>query len=192
LDGLPLLIDESAGLTVDQIIARARRAHRENPLQLIVVDHLHIITLPGKNTAEELGVVSSKLKGLAKELHVPVLALAQLNRGLKDRTDKRPTMTDLRASGAIEQDADEIWFLHREDYYDKKTHLKGVVEMINAKHRNAAAGETVHLRNKFKYMRLEDWEGELPERDEPEPAKGSRGWKRSAPRGRDAAAGADK
>lgn len=187
LASIPLMIDESAGLTIDQIVLRARRLHREHPLKLVVIDHLHKISLPGRNTADELAVVSGKLKGLAKELDIPVLALAQLNRGNKDRTDKRPNMTDLRAAGAIEQDADEIWFLHREDYYDKKTHLKKVVELINGKSRNAPSGETVYLYNRFDQMRMKDWVGKLPEAVQPAAAP-RRGWQKG---GKEAAAGSD-
>jgi replicative DNA helicase len=190
LDKLPLHIDDTGRLNIDQIIARARRLHRQQPLKLIGVDHLHIIARPGKDTVTELGTISSKLKALAKETGACVLALAQLNRAMKDRPDKRPNIADLRASGELEQDADEIWFLHREDYYDRKTHLKGVVELINGKSRNAPAGETVYLRNRFDQMRLEAWEGPLPEREmEDQPRR--RGFRKSATDGKAAAGGGD-
>lgn len=174
LKSLPLYIDDTPSLTIEQIVARARRAKRQHGLRLVVLDHLHIVRLAGRqNQAIELGDVTRRLKALGKELNLPVVALAQLNRALKDRTDKRPTMTDLRASGDIEQDADDIWFLHRPDYYDKKTHLRRVVELINAKSRNAPAGETVHLKNRFDEMRMEPWVGPLPQPIQPDAGSGS-------------------
>ena len=174
LASLPLLIDDTPALTGEQVVARARRAKRQHGLRAVVIDHLHIMGLPGhQNQSIEIGGLTRRLKALAKELKVPVIILAQLNRALKDRTDKRPTMTDLRASGDIEQDADDIWFLHRPDYYDKKTHLRRVVELINAKSRNAPAGETVNLKNRFDEMRMEPWVGPLPQPIQPESEGGS-------------------
>jgi len=174
LASLPLLIDDTPALTGEQVVARARRAKRQHGLKAVVIDHLHIMGLPGhQNQSIEIGGLTRRLKALAKELKVPVIILAQLNRALKDRTDKRPTMTDLRASGDIEQDADDIWFLHRPDYYDKKTHLRRVVELINAKSRNAPAGETVYLKNRFDEMRMEPWVGPLPQPIQPEGESGS-------------------
>src|SRR5690606_6764988 len=116
-------------LTVAQIAARARRAHLQSPLSMVVVDHLHIVRIKGDNPVRELGDVSRGLKALAKELNVPVVALAQLNRSNTTRSDKRPVMADLRASGEIEQDADYVFLIHRPDYYDED-HDTGVVEVI--------------------------------------------------------------
>ena len=160
----PLLIDESPALAVEQIAARAKRAHLQQSVGLVIVDHLHIIRTKGDDYVRELGAVSRALKALAKDLLCPVVALAQLNRALAARTDKRPGMTDLRASGEIEQDADLILFLHREDYYDAETHLRGVVEMHIGKGRDIESGKTIHLANRFAEMRLDDWRGSLPER----------------------------
>lgn len=167
LSEAPLVIDDSPGLDVHQIRARALRAHLQAPLGLVVVDHLHIVRRKGENEIRELGEISRTLKSLAKELNCPVLALAQLNRKLTDRVDKHPTMTDLRASGEVEQDADLILFLHREDYYDAKHYLKGVVEIEIGKGRDIRTGQRVHLANAFEFMRLDNWEGPLPQ----EPAK---------------------
>lgn len=194
ISSIPLFIDDSSGLTIDQIVARTRQIQQKlklegKRLRLIKIDHIHIIAIPGRDPVNEIGVISRKLKGLAKEMNCPVLALAQLNRGPKDRKDKRPSMDELRASGAIEQDADEIWFLYREDYYDKKTHLKRVVELICGKNRNAPVGETIYLRNCFHQMRLEDWKGDLPEANAYDPAANKPSGFRK--RGRDAAAGED-
>ena len=165
LNSAPFWIDDTHGLTIDQIAARARRTHLRSKIGLLMVDHLHEIRLLGKTSSErthELGVVAGELKGLGKEFDCPVVALAQLNRELLGRQDKHPIMSDLRASGDIEQVADLILFLHREDYYDKNTHLQGVVDVEIGKGRNIPTGERVQLANRFDVMRLDNWEGELP------------------------------
>jgi replicative DNA helicase len=175
----PLLIDDSPALTVDQIVARARRAHLQAPLRLVIVDHMHIVRRAGENEVRELGEISRSLKALAKELNCPVVALAQLNRNATVRNEKRPVMTDLRASGEIEQDADLILFLHREDYYNHETHLQGVVEIEIGKGRDVKTGERMHLANRFDVMRLDDWEGSLPEPKKAEDSR-TRGFGRQA------------
>lgn len=159
-----VLVDDTPSLTVAQIAARARRAHMQAPLSMVVVDHMHIVRIKGDNPVRELGDVSRGLKALAKELCVPVVALAQLNRANTTRTDKRPTMADLRGSGEIEQDADYVLLLHRQDYYDRED-SDGVVEVVVGKSRNAAAN-TIILRNRLDVMRFDDWEGPMPERGE--------------------------
>ena len=158
-----LLIDDEPALTIAQIVARAKRAHAQSPLRLIVVDHMHIVRRAGKNTVEEIGEISRGLKALAKYCQCPVVALAQLNRGNAERSDKRPTLTDLRASGDIEQDADLIFLMHREDYYSPKQHTSKDVELIIGKGRNMPQGQTLTLLNRFDVMRLDDWRGELPQ-----------------------------
>lgn len=174
-----LLIDDTPALTVQQIIARARRAHLQEPVRLVIVDHLHIVRIAGRNVVQEIGDVSRGLKSLAKELGCPVVALAQLNRAVTGRTDRRPTMADLRSSGDIEQDADVVLLLHREDYYDADTHLRGVVEVELAKGRDVKTGARIYLRNEYDFMRAVDWEGPLPEPPAREqPARGNGGWKR--------------
>lgn len=161
----PLFIDDSAGLTVRQFEARARRIHRQQKLELLVIDHLHEFSVDPKLARFEYGQAAQVCKKLAKEWGIPVVALCQLNRSVAGRTDKRPVMSDLRESGELEQKADVIVFLHREDYYDtpdQATHLQGVVEMHIAKGRSIKAGGRICLRNRFDQARLENWEGPLP------------------------------
>lgn len=121
IDALPLTIEERSGLTVPMIAAKAREAHRKHGLGLIVVDHLHIVGMPPETTKMgatwAVGQVSNALKRLAKDMGIPVLALAQLNRGVEGRDDKRPNMSDLRQSGEIEQDAEAVLMLYRQEYY---------------------------------------------------------------------------
>lgn len=159
----PLLIDETPAISIDQMMARARREHMKKPIRLIVADHMHDMQLdPSREVRHEYGRIAQGAKTLAKEFKCPVVLLAQLNRASANRADKRPTMTDLRESGEIEQKADVILFLHREDYYDPKTYLKGLVEVLVAKGRSIRTGGTIDLRNVFSEMRLESWEGPRP------------------------------
>jgi replicative DNA helicase len=158
-----LYIDDTADLTIRQVMARARNLQFKEKIDLIVVDHIHDFKINAKEARFEYGGIAQGLKTLAKEFDIPVAGLAQLNRNVGNRADKRPTMTDLRESGELEQKGDLILFLHREDYYDKNTHLQGVVEVILAKGRDIEAGKTLYLKNDYAHMALRDWEGPLPE-----------------------------
>lgn len=175
-----LMIDDSSGMTLQQIVARCRRERMKAPIRLVVIDHLHLMPLPGKTRETvEIGHITMGLKALAKELDCPVVLLSQLNRSLESRQNKRPVMADLRESGNIEQDADLIVFLYRDDYYSKRegvqSHLDGFVEMIIAKQREGETG-TAWGRNALAMGRIDDFDGEPPairvQRDEPKRAKG--------------------
>ena len=139
----PIYIDDSGALTPTEVRARARRLKREHGLGLIVVDYLQLMQVTGtsENRATEISEISRSLKALAKELDVPVIALSQLNRSVEQRQDKRPVMSDLRESGAIEQDADLIMFIYREEVYERETPRKGIADIIVAKQRNGPVGE---------------------------------------------------
>ncbi|MEO6024375.1 MAG: replicative DNA helicase, partial [Burkholderiales bacterium] len=133
LNDAPVFIDESAALTALELRARARRLHRQHKgLGLIIVDYLQLMssTSQGENRATEISEISRSLKALAKELSVPVVALSQLNRSLEQRPNKRPVMSDLRESGAIEQDADLILFIYRDEVYNENSQEKGIAEII--------------------------------------------------------------
>ncbi len=162
LNETPLYIDESPGLTAMELRARARRLARQckddRPLGLIVVDYIQLMSGNGigENRATEISEISRSLKSLAKELHVPVIALSQLNRSLEQRPNKRPVMSDLRESGAIEQDADVILFIYRDEVYNSDSEDKGTAEIIIGKQRNGPIG-TVRLTFLGEYTRFENF-----------------------------------
>lgn len=154
-----LFIDDSAGLSPTEIRARARRLQREHgQLGMIIIDYLQLMQVPGitENRATEISVISRSLKALAKELQVPVVALSQLNRSLEQRPNKRPVMSDLRESGAIEQDADLICFIYRDEVYNPESNNKGTAEIIIGKQRNGPIG-TVRLTFLGRYTRFENF-----------------------------------
>lgn len=153
-----LFIDDTPGLTPTEMRARCRRLKREHGLGLVVVDYLQLMQIPGfrENRATEISEISRSLKGMAKELGVPVVALSQLNRSLEQRPSKRPVMSDLRESGAIEQDADVIVFIYRDEVYNPETtDSKGVAEIIIGKQRNGPVG-TVRLTFLGRFTRFEN------------------------------------
>ena len=158
LSDAPMYIDETPGLTALELRARARRLARQygGKLGLIVVDYLQLMSGSGRgdNRSSELGEISRSLKGLAKELSVPIVALSQLSRSVEQRQDKRPMMSDLRESGAIEQDADIIIFMYRDEYYNPDSPQKGLAEAIIGKHRNGPTGK-VYLTFIGQYTRFE-------------------------------------
>ncbi len=157
LSGAPIYIDESPALTPTELRARARRLKRERGLGLVIVDYLQLMQVPGtkENRATEISEISRGLKALAKELQVPVIAISQLNRAVEQRTDKKPVMSDLRESGAIEQDSDVILLIFREEVYDPNTARRGVADIIIAKQRNGPIGE-VQLTFLGEYTRFEN------------------------------------
>ncbi|MDE2305940.1 MAG: replicative DNA helicase [Gammaproteobacteria bacterium] len=143
LSNARIFVDETPALTPTEVRARARRLKRERGLDLIVVDYLQLMQVAGtkENRATEISEISRSLKALAKELKVPVIALSQLNRGVEQRVEKKPVMSDLRESGAIEQDADVILLIYREEVYEPNTTRKGIADIIIAKQRNGPTGE---------------------------------------------------
>lgn len=154
-----LIIDDTAALSVTEMRARARRVKREHGLSLIVIDYLQLARGNGENRAQEVGDISRGLKALAKEMQVPVIALSQLNRKLEQRSNKRPTMGDLRDSGEIEQDADVILFCYRDEVYNEESPAKGTAEIIIGKQRNGPIG-TVRLAFVGHYCRFENYSGD--------------------------------
>ncbi len=138
----PLYIDDTPGITVRHIRAKVRQLKAETGLGLIVIDYLQLMqgSRRSENRQQEISEISRSLKGLAKELNVPVLALAQLSRSVEQRDKKRPIMSDLRESGSLEQDADLIMFIYRDEYYNRDSEKKGIAEIIISKHRNGPVG----------------------------------------------------
>lgn len=153
----PIFIDETPALSPTDLRARARRLKREHDIGLIVIDYLQLMQVPGniENRANQIAEISRSLKALAKELKVPVIALSQLNRALEQRPNKRPVMADLRESGSIEQDADMILFIYRDEVYHEDSPDKGVAEIIIGKFRNGPTGE-IKLNFEGEFLRFRD------------------------------------
>ena len=142
-----LIIDDTPGISISEMRSKCRKYKLEHDLKLIIIDYLQLMSGSGRSTdsrQQEISDISRSLKALARELNVPVLALSQLSRAVEQRPDHRPMLSDLRESGAIEQDADVVMFIYRDDYYNKDTELKGISEIIIAKQRNGPIG-TVNL-----------------------------------------------
>ncbi|MGG0239595.1 replicative DNA helicase [Bacillus rhizoplanae] len=160
LSNAGIFIDDTPGIRVSEIRAKCRRLKQEHGLGMILIDYLQLIQGSGKsgeNRQQEVSEISRTLKGLARELEVPVIALSQLSRGVESRQDKRPMMSDIRESGSIEQDADIVAFLYREDYYDRETENKNTIEIIIAKQRNGPVGsvELAFVKEFNKFVNLE-------------------------------------
>ncbi|KJR47401.1 Replicative DNA helicase [Desulfosporosinus sp. I2] len=159
LSDAPIFIDDTVGISLAELRSKARRLKMEHNLGMIIIDYLQLLSV-GKKTEsrqQEVAQISRTLKGLARELKVPVIALSQLNRGVEQRQDKRPIMSDLLESGAIEADADLISFIYRDEYYHSESEKKGIAEIIIAKHRNGPVGtvELGFLKEFTKFVNLE-------------------------------------
>lgn len=142
-----LIIDDTPGISISELRSKCRKYKLEHNLEMVIIDYIQLMSGSGRSTdsrQQEISEISRSLKALARELHVPVIALSQLNRTVEQRPDHRPMLSDLRESGAIEQDADVVMFIYRDDYYNKDTEKKGIAEIIIAKQRNGPIG-TVEL-----------------------------------------------
>ena len=165
LEKAPVFIDDTPALSIFEFRAKCRRLKMQHDIQVVVVDYLQLMTAGSDNRGsreQEVSTISRSLKAIAKELNIPILALSQLNRSVESREGKRPQLSDLRESGAIEQDADIVTFIHRPEYYgitedDSGNSLIGVAEIIIAKHRNGATGD-VHLAFKKELAKFSDME----------------------------------
>ena len=158
-----LFIDDSSDLSVLDVRAKTRRLAQQQAdgLGLVLIDYLQLMRASGQtdNRAEQVGQISRGLKTLARELEVPVIALSQLNRGVEQRSDKRPMLSDLRESGAIEQDADLVMFIYRDEYYDEDSEEEGIAEVHIAKHRNGGLS-TIKLTFQGEYPRFMSYAGQ--------------------------------
>jgi len=152
-------IDDTPSISVTEMRAKSRRLKMEHGLDLVIVDHLQLVTGRGRyeNRTQEIAAITRQLKGLSKELNIPVIVISQLSRALESRTDKRPQLSDLRESGAIEQDADLVCFLYRDELYQPKEDNRGLAELIVSKNRNGPAGQTVRLAFVAEYTRFENY-----------------------------------
>lgn len=159
LSEAPIYIDDTPGITIADIRAKCRRLQQEAGLGMILIDYLQLIQGRGRgdNRQQEISEISRTLKLIARELNVPVIALSQLSRSVEQRQDKRPMLSDLRESGSIEQDADIVAFLYRDDYYDPESEKKNIIEILIAKQRSGPTGkvELVFLKNYNKFVSLE-------------------------------------
>lgn len=164
--GAPLYLDQTPGLSISELRTKARRLVREKGVRLIMIDYLQLMNASGLKLGsreQEVSTISRSLKALAKELDIPIIALSQLNRSTENREDKRPVLSDLRESGAIEQDADIVCFIHRPEYYTKATtdsegnNIRGLAYLIVAKHRSGSVGD-VKLHFVSKFAKFENWQ----------------------------------
>jgi len=171
LSNAGIFVDDSPGIRVSEIRSKCRRLKQEHGLGMIMIDYLQLIQgsgSSGENRQQEVSEISRSLKGLARELNVPLIALSQLSRGVESRQDKRPMMSDLRESGSIEQDADIVGFLYRDDYYDQESEKENIIEIIISKQRNGPTG-TVELAFVKEYNKFVDLDHRYQESDIPPP-----------------------
>ncbi|WP_440897397.1 replicative DNA helicase [Amphibacillus sp. Q70] len=170
LSNAGIFIDDSPGIRVNEIRSKCRRLKQEHGLSMVFIDYLQLIqgsTASAKeNRQQEVSEISRSLKALARELNIPVIALSQLSRGVESRQDKRPMMSDLRESGSIEQDADIVGFLYRDDYYDKESEKQNIIEIIISKQRNGPVG-TVELAFVKEYNKFVDLDHRYDDADVP-------------------------
>jgi replicative DNA helicase len=162
LFGHKLWIDDSSHLTIGTLRVRLQRIKRKHGLALAVVDYLQLMTGEGQNRTQEIGSISRGLKAISKEFNIPLIAVSQLNRGVEARTDKRPLLSDLRESGEIEQDADQIVMLYRDEYYDEHSYARGYAEAIVRKHRDGPTG-TAWLKFEPNFARFRVFTGLPPQ-----------------------------
>ena len=164
--GAPLYLDETPGLSISELRTKARRLVRDKGVRMIMIDYLQLMNATGMKLGsreQEVSTISRSLKALAKELNIPIIALSQLNRSTESREDKRPVLSDLRESGAIEQDADIVCFIHRPEYYTRAAqdgegnNIKGLAYLIIAKHRSGGVGD-VKLHFISKFAKFENWD----------------------------------
>jgi replicative DNA helicase len=166
LSEAPIYIDDTPSINLSELRSKARRLASERGIDMVVVDYLQLITTgrSGDNRVQEISEISRSLKALARELNCPVIALSQLSRAVESRTPKIPMLSDLRESGSIEQDADIVLFIYREDMYNRETEKKGIADIIVAKHRNGPTGQfsLLFLERTTRFVDLEarpsDWE----------------------------------
>ncbi len=164
----PIYIDDSPGLTITEIRSKCRRLQMEHGLDLVVVDYLQLISGQSRggeqNRVQEISEISRNLKTLARELNVPVVALSQLSRAVESRPDKRPMLSDLRESGSIEQDADVVMFIYRDEYYHKDSDRKGITELLVRKHRNGPVGdvELLFIPEQTRFRSIDRKHGQSP------------------------------
>src|SRR3989337_84626 len=168
LSEAPIYIDDAPFLNVMEIRTKARRLQMEHDLGLIIIDYMQLMSGTSSrnsdNRVQEVSEISRNLKALARELNVPVLAISQLSRAVEHRPDKKPMLADLRESGSIEQDADVVMFIYRDDYYDPDSDRKNIAEILIRKHRNGPTGD-IELYWKPEYMKFATVEKKLKEKE---------------------------
>lgn len=186
LRGAEIFISRPRNARVEHVTAQVRRQHSRKPLGLVVIDYLQLMHYSGDNASQGIGQITRALKLLAGELQIPILLLSQLNRKLEDRPNKRPMPSDLRDSGSIEQDADAVIFIYRDEVYDRTSRYKGTAEILVPLQRSGPPGEVrvLYQPNYFRFSSLPDyWQPEAPPKDEDKPAR--RGFRKPAGAARD-------